>query len=108
MKRNKERRNTAKRAQRGTGRKVAAKRARRPGPILEESALARATAKAAASIKTSLREEPAFLAEEALKEAEQIGMLLADQDDEEDPETHEDEEEGESFQIGRASCRERV
>ena len=97
MKRNAERRKTAKRARRRTGRRVAAKKAKRPGPILEESALARATAKAVASIKTTLREEPAFLVEEALKEAEQIGMLLADQDDEEDPETHEDEEEGESF-----------
>jgi adenosylmethionine-8-amino-7-oxononanoate aminotransferase len=96
MKRDTKRRRTAKRARPGAGRRAAAKKARGPAPILEESALVRATARAAASIKSTLREEPALLAEEALKEAEQIGMLLADQDDEEDPEPHE-EEEDESF-----------
>jgi len=96
MKRHLKRRKTANRTRPGVGRKAAAKKARGSRPVLEESALVRATARAAASIKSTLREEPALLAEEALKEAEQIGMLLADQDDEEDPEPHE-EEEDESF-----------
>src|SRR5262245_40644123 len=91
MKRDRERRKGARRARNGSGRKSAARK-RASKPILEESALVKATAKAAASIKTSLREEPAILAEAVLKEAEQIGMLLADQDDEDDPEPHEEEE----------------
>ena len=81
MKRSTERRKTAKRA----GRKTK--------PVLEESALVRATARAAASLKTSLREEPSILAEEALREAEQIGMLLGDAEGEEDKEPYEDEDE---------------
>jgi len=65
---------------------------RRTRPILQDSALAKATARAAASIKTSLAEEPAMLAEDALKAAEQLGMLLDDPEIEDDPETGEEEE----------------
>src|SRR6185503_10680474 len=60
-------------------------------PILQDSALARATGRAVASLRSSLAEEPALIAEEALKAAEQIEMLL-DDEEEEDPEPHEEEE----------------
>src|SRR6266571_1770656 len=66
--------------------------ARRSRPILHESALARATAKAAASIKTSLGGEPVMLAEDALKAAEQLGMLLDDQESEDDAESGEEDD----------------
>src|SRR5262245_14995954 len=94
MKRHAEKRKSAKREGRRAKSRNAAARPRRRGPILEEPALVRATARAAASIKTSLREEPAILAEEALQEAEHIRMLLADQEVEEDqaPAVDEDEE----------------
>ena len=95
MKRHAERRRSAKRAARGARRKTAPKKTRAVKPILEGPALVRATAKAAASLKT-LIEEPALLVEEALKEAEQIGMLLGEPDEEDDPEPHDDEED-ESF-----------
>jgi adenosylmethionine-8-amino-7-oxononanoate aminotransferase len=60
-------------------------------PILQDSALARATGRAVASLRSSLAEEPALIAEEALKAAEQIEMLL-DDEEEEDPEPHEEDE----------------
>src|SRR5947209_7648541 len=72
--------------------KGAGRTARRARPILQDSALARATAKAVASIKTSLAEEPAMLAEDALKAAEQLGMLLDDQESEEDSESGDEDE----------------
>ena len=96
MKRHAEKRRSAKRTARGARRKTAAKKTRAAAPILEGPALVRATAKAAASLKTSFIEEPAQLVEEALKEAEQIGMLLGEPDEEDDPEPHDDEED-ESF-----------
>jgi adenosylmethionine-8-amino-7-oxononanoate aminotransferase len=96
MKRNTERRKTTRRAGRKPARKATAKRTATPPPILEEPALVKATARAQASIKSTLVDEPSILVEEALKEAEQIGMLLGDQEDEDDPEPHE-EEEDESF-----------
>ncbi len=96
MKRNTERRKTARRAGRKPARKATAKRTATPPPILQEPALVKATARAEASIKSTLVEEPSILVEEALKEAEQIGMLLGDQEEEDDPEPHE-EEEDESF-----------
>jgi adenosylmethionine-8-amino-7-oxononanoate aminotransferase len=96
MKRHAEKRRSAKRAARGARRKTAAKKTRAAGPILEESALVRATAKATAALKTSLIQEPAMLAEEALKEAEQICLLLGEPEEEDDPEPHDDEED-ESF-----------
>ena len=68
------------------------KRAGRREPILEDSALARATARASASLRSSLAKEPALIAEEALEAAEQIDMLLDEQEEEEDPEPHEEEE----------------
>src|SRR5262245_40299422 len=107
MKRDRGRRKSAKRTRGGAGRKAAARKGRGAKPILEESALVKATAKAAASIKTSLREEPAMLAEAVLKEAEQIGMLLADQDEEEDPEPHEEEEDETYLRERQAASRPR-
>src|SRR5439155_9618548 len=96
MKRHAEKRRSAKRAARGARRRTGAKKLRTAGPVLEGPALVRATARAAASLKTSLVEEPALLAEEALKEAEQIGMLLGEPDEEDDPGLRGDEED-ESF-----------
>src|SRR5437867_4334418 len=94
MKRATERRKSQKRAGRKGGGRGRRKGSRSPRPILQESALVKATARAAASIKTTLREEPAFLAEEALKEAEQIDMLLGDPEGEDDiaPVEEEDDE----------------
>src|SRR5438445_7822599 len=95
MKKTSRQRKRARRAPAG-GRRVSGKGARRPArrsrPILQESALARATAKAVASIKTTLAGEPAILAEDALKAAEQLGMLLDDQETEEDSESGEEDE----------------
>src|SRR6266487_1364621 len=98
MKRHAERRRSAKRATRGARRKTAPKKTRAVKPILERPALVRATAKAAASLKT-LIEEPALLVEEALKEAEQIGMLLGEPDEEDDPEPHDDEEDADLLRL---------
>ena len=80
-------------ARAGTGGKGARRRKPAAGraPILQDSALARATGRAAASLRSSLAGEPALIAEEALRAAEQIEMLL-DDEDEEDPEPHEEEE----------------
>jgi len=95
MKKTTKQRKRARRAAAGrrhVPRKGARRPARRPRTILQQSALARATAKAAASIKTSLAGEPAILAEDALKAAEQLGMLLDDPESEEDPESDEEDE----------------
>jgi len=106
MKRHTEKRRGAKRAARAARRKAGAKRTRAQQPVLEESALVRATAKAAASIKTSLIEEPALLAEEALNEARQIGMLLGETD-EDDADPHDDEEDESYLRERQAGARPR-
>jgi adenosylmethionine-8-amino-7-oxononanoate aminotransferase len=86
----------------------ATKRRRRAGrrapdrpekPVLSDAALAAATAKAAASIKNTLFEEPTLVAEKALEAAEQIGILLGETE-EEDPETRFDDEEDSEFPGG--------
>src|SRR5881396_2087282 len=95
MKKTTKQRKRARRAAAGrrhVPRKGARRQARRPRTILQQSALARATAKAAASIKTSLAEEPVMLAEDALKAAEQLGMLLDDPEIEDETEIDEGEE----------------
>lgn len=87
------RRSRARKGGKGAARsRSSRKRAGRREPILEDSALARATARASASLRSSLAKEPALIAEEALEAAEQIEMLLDEQEEEEDPEPHEEEE----------------
>ncbi len=65
--------------------------------VLAEPAIVVATAKAQASLRTTLRETPPApeenVVDEALNEAEEIGMLLEEDDAEADPDAHEDDEE---------------
>jgi adenosylmethionine-8-amino-7-oxononanoate aminotransferase len=64
-------------------------RRRRRAPVVAEPALAVATAKESASLKTTLQDEPAVTAERAIRdtlaEAEEIEMLLGEEVDEEEP-----------------------
>jgi adenosylmethionine-8-amino-7-oxononanoate aminotransferase len=76
----------------GRAAKPRARRApRRDRPALAAAALVAATARAAASLKTTLEDDPAVLGEEAVEEARQIDLLLGDQEDA-DPDPHDEEE----------------
>ena len=68
-----------------------------PAAVVADSALASATAKAVASIKTTLRDERSLRPEEAIRrsieEAEEIGLLLEEGEDDEAPDDLETGEE---------------
>ncbi|HXH28256.1 MAG TPA: hypothetical protein VNL37_04380, partial [Candidatus Polarisedimenticolia bacterium] len=68
----------------------------RKAPILSEAELAKATAREAASLTTSLHDESASaagdLVDEALDEAEELGLLLDEEDPDEVAEGHEEDE----------------
>jgi adenosylmethionine-8-amino-7-oxononanoate aminotransferase len=87
----------ARRSRRKTGpRPAPSRRPRKKKLVLAEPAIAVATAKAEASLRTTLREKPPAseddVVDEALNEAEEIGMLLEEDEAGADPEEHDDED----------------